>query len=125
MAAPTSTSSTTKQNKSAPSCTKFVRTPKKKTPTKEPVQQKSTGIGKATDSPSTTKTAQKKSKVLSGKKSTSAGKPHIKSPNTAMQTDMPNVYLVSQNREQLATLMQLSLIAADDPTKNSKIILSA
>jgi hypothetical protein len=60
MATPTSIFSATKKNKSTPSSTKSATTTKKKTPTKELVQQKSGDNRKATESPYTTKTSQKK-----------------------------------------------------------------
>ncbi len=53
-----------------------------------------------------------RSKVLAGKKSTSAGKTKEKSPNTTVQSDTPNVYLVSQICEELPTPIQLSSTAA-------------
>jgi hypothetical protein len=95
-ATPTSTSSTTEQNKSTPSSTKSAGTPKNKTPTKEPVQQKSAGKRKTTDSPLLKHLKKEQSFVW--KKSASTGKTNTKSPNTAVQTDTPNV---SQNHEQL------------------------
>lgn len=104
-----STSFRTKRSRNTPSSANTLTTRKEKAPTREPVLPKSDDKRKATELPSTIyiQTPQKKSKTSSGKKSTSSGKTNKKYPNTAVQSDTPNVDLVSQNYKEPPTPLQI------------------